>query len=258
MTMKRTRLSLMAVMLVALMPACQSQRAQLPVAPRVGPMPSRELTVSRPQLQQVAGEAYAGLIARAAAEGVLDNDPAMTTRLRAIARRLIAASGALSPEAPGWPWEVHVLDQAPLDAWCLPGGKIAVHTPLLTGLQLDDDETAALLAHAMAHILRGHSLERAQVEAPDDLDPLAFRSVARKPYSRAHESEADRLGIELAARAGYSPLAAAGLWRKATALASTGVEVRWLAVHPWTASRQEDIDSVARRVMPLYEQAKRP
>jgi Zn-dependent protease with chaperone function len=258
MTTKRPVFWLTAVVLVALMPACQSQRAQLPVAPWVGPMPSRELTVSQAQLQQVAGEAYARLIAQAATDGVLDNDAASTTRVRAIVRRLIAASGALNPEAPGWPWEIHVLDQTPLDTWCLPGGKVAVHTPLLTGLRLDDDETAALLAHAMAHILRGHSLERAQAEAPGDLDPLAFGSVARKPYSRAHESEADRLGIELAARAGYSPLAAAGLWRKATALVRTGVEVRWLEVHPWTASRQEDIDAVARRVMPLYEQAKRP
>jgi predicted Zn-dependent protease len=108
----------------------------------------------------------------------------------------------------------------------------------------------------MAHALRGHSLERAQADATGDLDRLALRSAVDLPYSRAHESEADRLGIELAARAGYSPQAAAGLWRKATALASTGVPVRWLAIHPWMASREEEIDAVSRRVMPLYEQAK--
>jgi predicted Zn-dependent protease len=258
MTMKRTRICLTAAMLVMALPACESQRAQLPVGPRVGPMPSRELTVSPAQLQQGAAEAYARLIARASKEGVLDRDPAMNARLRAIVGRLIGASAAMSADAPGWAWELHLLDEAPLDAWCLPGGKIAVHTPLLTGLQLDDDETAALLAHAMAHILRGHSLERAQAEATGDLDRLAFRSAAQLPYSRAHESEADRLGIELAARAGYAPQAAASLWRKATALASTGVQVRWLEIHPWTASRQEDINAVGRRVMPLYEQAKKP
>lgn len=258
MMMKRSMIWMMAGVLVALLPACQSQRAQLPVGPRVGPMPSRELTVSPAQLQQGAAEAYTRLIAQASKEGVLDRDPAMNARLRAIVSRLIGASGALSADAPGWPWELHVLDEAPLDAWCLPGGKIAVHTPLLTRLALDDDETAALLAHAMAHTLRGHSLERAQAESTGDPDRLAFRSAAQTPYSRAHESEADRLGIELAARAGYSPQAAAALWRKAAALASTGVQVRWLEIHPWTSSRQEDIDAVARRVLPLYEQAKKP
>jgi len=258
MTTKRIAIWLMAGMLATLLSACQSQRAPLPVGPLVGPMPSRDLTVSQAQLQQAAGEAYARLIALAAVDRVLDTDPVMGERLRTIVRRLIAASGALSAEAPGWPWEVHVIDQAPLDAWCLPGGKIAVHRPLLTGLQLDDDETAALLAHAMAHALRGHALERAQADATGDLDRLAFRSAVDLPYSRAHESEADRLGIELAARAGYSPRAAVGLWRKATALASTGVPVRWLVIHPWMASREEDIDAVSRRVMPLYEQAKKP
>jgi len=258
MSLTRAGIWLAAITLAALLPACQPYRAQLPVEPRVGPMPSRDLSVSQAQLQQGADEAYARLIARAAADGVLDTDPAMNQRVQAIVKRLIAASGALRADAPAWSWELHVINQAPLDAWCLSGGKMAVHAPLLSRLELDDDEAAALLAHAMAHALRGHALERAQVAATGDLDRLAFSAAAGLPYSRALESEADRLGIELAARAGYSPLAAAGLWRKATALANSGGQVRWLEIHPWTASRQEDIDAVARRVMPLYEQSKKP
>jgi len=254
----RAGLWLAAGVLAALLTACQSYRAQLPVEPRVGPMPSRELSVSQAQLQQGADEAYARLIARAAAVGVLDTDPAMNARVQAIVKRLVAASGALRADAPAWPWDVHVIDQAPLDAWCLSGGKIAVHAPLLSRLALDDDEVAALLAHAIAHALRGHALERAQADATSDLDRLAFSAAADQPYTRAHESEADRLGIELAARAGFSPQAAAGLWRKATALAGTGVQVRWLVIHPFSASREDDIDAVARRVMPLYDQAKKP
>jgi predicted Zn-dependent protease len=257
MSAARASLWLAAGMLAALLPACQPYRAQLPVEPRVGPMPSRELSVSQAQLQQGADEAYARLIARAAADSVLDTDPAMTARVQAIVKRLIAASGALRADAPAWSWDVHVIDQAPLDTWCLPGGKIAVHAPLLSRLELDDDEAAALIAHAMAHSLRGHALERAQTESPSDPDRLALTVAADLPYSRAHESEADRLGLELAARAGFPPQAAAGLWRKATALARTGVQVKWLVIHPWTASREDDIDAVARRVMPLYDQAKK-
>jgi predicted Zn-dependent protease len=258
MSLTRASIGLAATLLVALLPACQPYRPQLPVEPRVGPMPSRELSVSQAQLQQGADEVYARLISRAAADGVLDTDPAMNARVQAIVKRLIAASGALRADAPAWSWELHVIDQAPLDAWCLSGGKMAVHAPLLSRLALDDDEVAALLAHTMVHALRGHALERAQAEATGDLDRLAFNSAADLPYSRAHESEADRLGIELAARAGFSPQAAAGLWRKATALAGTGVPVRWLVIHPVTSSREEDLDTVARRVMPLYDQAKKP
>ena len=258
MTMKRALRWVTAPMLATLLLACQAQRAQLPVEPRVGPMPSRELMVSPSQLQQAAGEAYARLIEEAAADRVLDLDPALKERLLAIAQRLISASGALRAEAPGWPWEFHLIDRAPLDAWCLPGGKIAVHSPLVTRLGLDDDEFAALLAHAMAHALRGHPLERAQTDTATDSSGLDLASVAGRPYSRAHESEADRLGVELAARAGYSPQAATGLWRKAAALAGTGVQVRWLIKHPWMPSRQDELEAVARRVMPLYDQAKRP
>lgn len=258
MSAARASIWLAAGMLAALLPACQPYRAQLPVEPRVGPMPSREWSVSPTQLQQGADEAYARLIARAAAEGALDTDPAMNARVQAIVKRLIAASGALRADAPAWSWDVHVIDQALLDAWCLPGGKIAVHAPLLTRLALDDDEVAALLAHAMAHALRGHALERAQSDATSDPGRVAFSFDADLPHSRAHESEADRLGLELAARAGFPPQAAAGLWRKATALASTGVQVRWLVIHPWSASREDDIDAVVRRVMPLYDQAKKP
>jgi len=258
MSVMRASLWLTAGMLAALLTACQPYRAQLPVEPRVGPMPSRELSVSQAQLQRGTDEVYARLIARAAADGVLDTDPAVNARVQAIVKRLIAASGAMRADAPAWSWDAHVIDQAPLDAWCLSGGKMAVHAPLLSRLELEDDEVAALLAHAIAHALRGHALERAQADPTSDLDRLAFSSAAGLPFSRAHESEADRLGLELAARAGFSPQAATGLWRKARALASTGVQVRWLVIHPWTASREDDLDLVARRVMPLYDQAKKP
>ncbi|KDB91294.1 peptidase, M48 domain protein, partial [Bordetella bronchiseptica D993] len=111
-------------------------------------------------LVQEAGQQYAEIVQEARAKGLLDRDPAQLSRVRAISQRLIAQTGVFRADAANWPWEVHVLSVDEVNAWCMPGGKIAVYTGLLAQIKPTDDELAAVLGHEIAHALREHARER--------------------------------------------------------------------------------------------------
>ena len=221
--------------------------------------------LSETELQTAAARAYQWVLDTSQHEGSLDTDAALTERVRAVAGRLIASTPAIRSDALDWQWEVNVLHSEALMAWCLPGGKVLVHSGLITRLQLNDSEIAAALSHAMAHALRGHVREHLAFEqatrarmsdqtAPGQSE-LAQRLLALTrdaAYSRGHESEADRIGTELMARAGYDPNASIALWQ---ALARARAPVQWLSLHRFESSREEDLRLYARRVMPFYEQA---
>ncbi len=230
--------------------------------------------VTQAQIRDGAVQAYAEELAIERDNGALDADAVMTRRVRTIADRLIAITGAFRPDAPGWKWEVNLIRSDRVNAWCMPGGKIAVYSGLITKFELTDDEIAAVLGHLIAHALREHARERAS----EQLDSGAFveRAVAvpgagqgtidmarlvnqvtlSLPYGRVHESEADRIGVELAARAGYDPRAAISLWQK-MARAGGDTEPQWLKTHPSTESRTRELEMYSARFMPLYEQAHR-
>src|SRR5690606_24971849 len=170
-------------------------------------------------------------IAQAKAKGLLDRDAAQVKRVREITQRLIAQVGAFRPEAARWNWEVHVLSAKDINAWCMPGGKIAVYTGLLDAIKPTDAELAAVLGHEIAHALREHARERVSQQmvtsiglsvlsiatgssATADLGGKLTEVMFTLPNSRTHEREADLMGVELAARAGYDPRAAVTLWDK--------------------------------------------
>src|SRR5690606_3507796 len=213
-------------------------------------------------------------IAQAKAKGLLDRDAAQVKRVREITQRLIAQVGAFRPEAARWNWEVHVLSAKDLNAWCMPGGKIAVYTGLLDAIKPTDAELAAVLGHEIAHALREHARERVSQQmitsiglsvlsaatgssAASDLGGKLTEVMFTLPNSRTHESEADLIGVELAARAGYDPRAAVTLWEKMDKASGGSAPPEFLSTHPSAQTRGAELKQAAQKVMPLYEQARK-
>jgi len=265
----------LAAGLAALAAGCQSVQTTSAGAVGVGRTQNMSMLVSEADLRKGAEQAYAQLMGDARAKGTLNADVALTQRVRAIAQRIIPVTAAFRPDAVGWKWEINVVRSDQLNAWCMPGGKIAFYSGLITRLQLSDDEIAAIMGHEIAHALREHARERASEQqaaglllgigaavlgvgqAGADLGQLAYKVTLGMPNSRAHETEADRIGVELAARAGYDPRAAISLWQKMAKQSEGKAPPEWLSTHPAAQTRQQDLAVYAERVMPLYRQAKR-
>ncbi|WBX90122.1 M48 family metallopeptidase [Achromobacter mucicolens] len=224
-------------------------------------------------LEQEATQQYAEILQQAKSKGLLDKDAKQVARVRAISQRLIAQAGVFRPDATSWKWEVHVLSSDEVNAWCMPGGKIAVYTGLISKINPTDDELAAVLGHEIAHALREHARERVSQQmatslglqvlsiatgssAASDLGGELTNVMFTLPNSRTHETEADRMGVELAARAGYDPRAAVTLWQKMGAASQGSAPPEILSTHPSAASRISDLQTAAQKVMPLYEQSK--
>ena len=263
-----------ALALVLLSAGCES--VQTTSAGAVGIERTQRMSplVAEADLRKQAAASYQQILTKERQQGALNTDVALTKRVRAITARLIPAAGAFRPEATNWNWEVNVIRSDQMNAWCMPGGKIAVYSGLITKLNLTDDEIAAIIGHEIAHALREHARERASEQlgaqvlvsgavmaigggqASADLGNLFYKSFFGLPNSRLHETEADRIGVELAARAGYDPRAAISLWRKMGSQGgASGPE--FLSTHPSPATRLADLEVYSERVMPLYEQARR-
>jgi predicted Zn-dependent protease len=229
--------------------------------------------VSSAQMDRSAADAYAKVLSDAAKKNQLNRDPAQVERVRAIAKRLIPSTAAFRSDAPGWKWEINVITSPEVNAWCMPGGKIAVYTGLITKLNITDDELAAVMGHEIGHALREHGRERASEQMAQQLGisvlgaALGLGDTAAQltqtvldvtlslPHSRTQETEADRIGVELAARSGYDPRAAVSLWQKMGKLGG-GKPPEWLSTHPSDETRTRDVQGYADRVMPLYEAAR--
>lgn len=267
----------LAVPLVALaLAGCATTRTTSGGA--VGVERKQAMLLSAGEVNRQADKAYQQTLKEARAKNLLNRDAAQVARVRAIAARLTPATGAFRSDAPGWAWEVNVLTSKELNAWCMPGGKIAVYTGLIEQLEVSDEELAAVMGHEIAHALREHGREKAGQSAGIGLaaaiggailgarygiDPDLGQNVLgtvgdlafMRPNSRAMEVEADRIGVELAARAGYDPRAAIALWEKMGRTIG-GQPPQWLSTHPSHGSRIADLRDYAERVRPLYEAAR--
>ena len=259
-----------AMFAMGLMTACQTVRTTQ--TGNVGVERSQMMMVSSREMESAASQSYQKIIQQAGQKNALNRDKEQVERVRAVARRLIPATGAFRPDAPNWRWEVNVLSSNDLNAWCMAGGKIAFYSGIIEKLDLSDDEIAAIMGHEIAHALREHARERASQamvtnigvavlgaalgvgQAGTDLIGSVAKVSFELPNSREHETEADRIGVELAARGGYDPRAAVVLWQK-MAKANSNQPPQWLSTHPSNQSRQQDLAQYAARVMPLYEQA---
>jgi predicted Zn-dependent protease len=260
----------------ALLAACQT--VQTTRSGEIGVDRKQTMTtlVSSKEVEQEASKQYAQVLAGASKKGLLNEDPQQVQRVRAIAARLIPQVGVFRDDAPKWKWEVNVLTSKDINAWCMPGGKIAVYTGLIDRLKLSDDELAAVMGHEIAHALREHARERMGRQMATQtattvgaialgiftgvyIDPQTAGTFTQAmfvlPNSRENEQEADLIGIELAARAGYDPRAAITLWQK-MAQAGGGGPPEWLSTHPSHETRLRELQNDVQKVMPLYEKAK--
>ena len=241
----------------------------------VGVGRTQRMSVSESQIEQAARQQYAEVLADARKKGTLNRNAAQLSRIRSISARLIAQTGVFRPDARNWQWEQNLITAPEVNAWCMPGGKIAVYTGLIEKLRITDDELAAVLGHEIAHALREHARERASQQVGTDLASVGAEILGSiygieglgkvastglqlgigLPNSRLHETEADRIGVELAARAGFDPRAAISLWQK-MAQASSSAPPEFLSTHPSRESRMRDLTEYAQRVMPQFEQAR--
>jgi predicted Zn-dependent protease len=232
------------------------------------------MLVSEQSVEQGAQKAYAGEVQQAGADGKLNADPALTARIRRISGRLIPVTAAFRPDAPDWKWEVNTLTTPDINAYAMPGGKIMVYSGLVEKLQLSDAEIAAVLGHEISHALREHTRERVSRDYEQKVallglavitgvDPSVMDladSVAsvtfQLPHSREQEAEADVMGLELMARAGYDPHAAITLWQKMIA-AEKNAPPQFLSTHPASANRIAELERHIPQVLPLYQAAAR-
>ena len=275
---KNLSLHLFSILAALLITACTTVRTTS--SGLVGVDREQSMAVSAQSLNNEASSSYRSVLQTASNKKLLNQNASQVVRVRSISSRIIAVTGSFRPDAPSWQWEVNVVTSQDINAWCMPGGKIVVYTGLLEKIKPTDDELAQVIAHEIAHALREHGREKASQSAGVNMaatiggvllgaltgvnsglgqslisgaGDLAFM----RPNSRVMESEADQIGIELAARAGYDPNAAVTLWEKMLKQ-TQGESPEWLSTHPASERRIADLRELAKKVYPLYLNAKKP
>jgi predicted Zn-dependent protease len=231
------------------------------------------------QVERQAALQYRETLAEAAKQQALaPADNAQLKRLREIAQKIIPFANEWNPRVSQWKWEVNLIGSNQINAYCMPGGKIVFYTGIIKTLNLSDDEIAVVMGHEMAHALREHARERMGKSTATQglarlggllasswlgIDPNLADAVAQGganlltlKFGREDESEADLVGMELAARAGFDPRAGVTLWQKMAA-ANKGAPPQWLSTHPSSSSRIADMEASLPQVIPLYERTKK-
>lgn len=222
-------------------------------------------------------EAYVQTLKPLQEKGKVDNDPAMTARVKKITGYLVAQAVRMRPETANWDWTIKVIDDPEtVNAWCMAGGKMAMYSGLILKLDATDDEIAQVMGHEIAHALANHQAEKMSVAIASTLGVVAVGAASdnsgvamagaaaaaalaiKLPNSRTAESEADRIGIELAAKAGYDPHAAVSLWGKMGKVSGEGPP-QFLSTHPAPVNRKQTLSNLVPQMMPYYQQkGKRP
>lgn len=240
----------------------------------VGQSSSMRKLVPAADLEQAASQQYAEMMSEARSKGkLMPASHPQVKRLRGMASKLIPHAAPWNDRARNWRWEVQLIDSPDINAFCMPGGKIAVYTGILNTLRLDNDEAAMILGHEMAHALREHARERvaktqatgmglsvlSQLLGLGNLGDVAANlgtQLLSLKFSREDETEADLVGLELAARSGYRPQASVSLWQKMAATNGRGGP-SFLSTHPTGPERIRDLQANVPKVQGLYEQARR-
>ena len=231
--------------------------------------------VSAEQVEQQAALQYQQTLKAAADQRALGPaDNAQVRRLRASAQKITPLANEWNERARQWKWEVNLIGSNQINAFCMPGGKIVFYTGILNTLQLSDDEVAMVMGHEIAHALQEHAREqmgksmatRGVLEigaallglgnGARMLGDLGAQLLSLK-FGRDDETQADRIGLVLGARAGYAPKAGITLWEKMSS-ANKGAPPQFLSTHPSSPNRIQDIRTALARVEPLYERAPKP
>jgi predicted Zn-dependent protease len=245
---------------------------------QVKPIPQYYKLASKEKIDRESKMQYTGMLSQAAQAGALvpDNHP-QVKRLRAIAARMMPYASRWNPDAAQWRWEVNLFNSKQVNAFCMPGGRIGFYSGILTTLQLSDDEVAAVMGHEVAHALREHGrgqmvkstgtslaarLLGAGASAWFGIDPRVTDTIAQAgsqmislKFSRDDEREADLIGLDLAARAGFDPRAGVVLWQKMAAH-NQGMPLAWLSTHPGGPERVTIMNQHMNVLLPLYARSK--
>jgi len=267
-----------AVAFTAALPYATAKDQVSPDGVKVEKMSPLRKLVPEGELEAAAMQQFTALKQEASQKGVLvPDDHPQVQRLRAIAKKLIPHAERWNPGATDWKWEVSLIDVDQINAFCMPGGKIGFFTGILDALKLTDDEVAIVMGHEIAHALREHGRERLAksnltnvgakvlgvgLSALFGIDPnltgtatdLGAGALILK-FSRSDETEADLVGLDIVARAGYDPRAGVALWQKMGAV-SRNAPFEWLSTHPAGKSRIAEMRKHMPSVMPLYAKAK--
>ncbi|WP_215367789.1 M48 family metallopeptidase [Polynucleobacter sp. AP-Titi-500A-B4] len=242
----------------------------------VGVNRSQFLVVSASEVDRLSAISYNEQNQKAKEKNILITSGPEYDRLKAISNRLISQTGVFRDDARQWNWQLVLINAPILNATCAPGGKITFYTGLIEQLNLTDDEIAAIMGHEIAHALREHGRERlSQAMAQSAVTNIALAAaggygsaisaanqaaqyVLVLPNSRQNESEADAIGVELAARAGYNPQAAITVWQKMNKATQGKGTFEFLSTHPSGDTRIEQLSELMPAVQPLYMAAPKP
>ena len=234
------------------------------------------LIVPSATVEQMALTHYVDQYSRAKAAGRLIESGVEYDRLKLIGARLIRQTAVFRDDTRQWKWHLSLIDAPILNATCAPGGKITFYTGIMRQLNLTDSEIAAIMGHEIAHAVREHGREKVSQAMGQKLiisaatansrTPAQTAALANEvgtilftlPNSREKESEADRIGLELMARAGYDPSAAANVWRKMSIASRGKTQPEFLSTHPSNATRISELTSLQPVVKPLYDSAPKP
>lgn len=238
---------------------------------------SQLMIVSEESAISQSSVAYSSLIGGLAKTGKLSTDTGRIARVKTITDRLITQAVTYKPESKGWLWNVNVIDDPEtINAFCMPGGKMAVYSGLLDKVEPTDDELAQIMGHEIAHALSSHTAEKMSVQLASqlavvtataiaepqhqqtvhDVSAIAALTLVSLPNSRTAEAEADRIGIELAAKAGYDPHSATTLWEKMANITGSKSRFDFLSTHPSSPKRIEALAGLEHEMAPIYEAGK--
>ncbi len=259
--------NILAIIVVAVsLTGCQSN----PVTGR-----SQLMLISEDTAIAQSAEAYSAMVKPLAEKGKVNSDPKVLARVERITSRIVAQAVKYRPESENWNWSIRVIDDPEtVNAWCMAGGRMAIYTGLIEKLNATDDEIAQVMGHEISHALLAHTAERmsralamqlgiigvAATQSSDTQGSMVVQGVSlaavvalELPNSRTAESEADVVGIELAAKAGYDPRAAETLWKKMAQQSGSG-ESRFdfLSTHPAPVKRMETLRELAPKMMVYY------
>ncbi|MEO0649503.1 MAG: M48 family metallopeptidase [Planctomycetota bacterium] len=251
------RYPLIATLAATLLAACSST----PISGRSNTL----VFLSDSQQVQLGEEAYAEYLGGAQ----IITSGSQAAMVERVMNNLVAALGA---EDPGFPWEVKLVrDDATVNAWCLPGGKMAVYTGILPVTQ-DETGLAVVMGHEIAHAVAEHGARRMQYQLGKETvfemvqslypDSEPFMGLADSvveygailPFGREDELESDHIGLILMARAGYDPREAVGFWSRMAALGSSGTPA-WMSTHPSNEQRIQQLEDEMPNAIAIYQQA---
>ncbi|HWJ05394.1 MAG TPA: M48 family metallopeptidase [Steroidobacteraceae bacterium] len=258
----RSRKPLLALALALVVAACATSptgRKQL-------------MLVSEDQAISASRQAYVQEMSKYKQEGKLVTDSRLLNRVEVITERLVAQAVKMRPDSAKWQWSVQVIDEPKtVNAWCMAGGRMAIYTGLIQQVDPTDDELAQVMGHEIAHALANHTAERMSVAMASNVGVLAAgvlsdnpgqsmalaaaaaQMAVQLPNSRTSESEADQIGIELAAKAGYDPRAAITLWQKMAKVGGGKAPPEFMSTHPSDETRQDRLGKLAPKMMPFYQ-----